>query len=84
MQAYAGRAMHFDVRTRIDGPRPVADPGDFFTRELPAALEAGAAGIAPGLELLEPRTLTIEVEDEAWTLTADRRHTARGVDHIGP
>lgn len=62
--------MHFDVRTRTDGPRPVTDPVDFFAHELPDALEAGAAEIGPGLALIKPRSLTIEVEGEAWTLTA--------------
>jgi len=63
--------MHFDVRTRTDGPRPVIDPADFFAHDLPAALEREAAGMGPGLALIEPRPLTIEIDGETWTLAAN-------------
>ena len=40
--------MSVDIRSREDGSLPALDPERFFAGELPAALEARRAGIAPG------------------------------------
>ena len=60
--------MSVDVRTRIDGDEPAVDPGDLFETQLPAALDAARSRLAPSLDDLHLRTLTIEVDDDRWTL----------------
>jgi hypothetical protein len=60
--------MSVDLRTRTDGPRPGVDPDRFFGEQLPAALDAAAAGIAVGAQWLELRPLTVEIDGSAWTL----------------
>jgi phytanoyl-CoA dioxygenase PhyH len=60
--------MSVDLRTRTDGPRPGVDPDRFFGEQLPAALDAAAAGIAVGVQWLELRPLTVEIDGSAWTL----------------
>jgi hypothetical protein len=63
--------MAVDVRSRIDGPRAEFDPAHFFDDELPARLDAYNAAIAPGVEFIRPRPLSVEVDGDAWTLTAE-------------
>ncbi len=67
------RPISVDVRTRVDGVRPLFDAGRFFDAELPARVEEHAAAIVPALPFIRPRPLTVEVDGEAWTLTADDR-----------
>ena len=57
--------MSVDVRTREDGSFRALDPDRFFAGELPAALEAHRAEIAPGAAGLGLRPLTIETPDAA-------------------
>jgi len=57
-----------DVRTRTTRPEAPVDPEAFFERDLPAALERDGHGAA--VRSLAPPPLTIEVDGEAWTLTA--------------
>jgi len=60
-----------DVRSRVDAPRVALDPDRFFADDLPARIDEHAAGIIPALAFIRPRPLEIEVEGEAWSLTAD-------------
>ncbi len=69
-------AVTVDVRSRIDGPRAELDPARFFDDELPARLDEHAHAIVHALAFIRPRPTVVEVEAEAWTLTADERHVA--------
>src|SRR5262249_47377978 len=60
--------MSVDLRTRMDGPQPPVDPGDFFGRELPERLDVQAAAIRAGARWLALTPLTVETGGEAWTL----------------
>ena len=73
--------MSVDIRSREDGSLPALDPERFFAGELPAALEARRAGIAPGAAGLGLRSLTIETPDAAATLLwrGDRAEVEKGV-----
>lgn len=76
--------MHLDVRTRRDDEIRTVDPAELLDEELPAAFEAGAVPLEPGVRWLDPTPLVVEVDGEAWTLACDdgrvtvRRGTARG------
>jgi hypothetical protein len=63
--------MAVDVRSRVDGPRPEFDPGHFFEETLPAGIDANADAILPALDFVAPRPLTVSVDGDTWTLTAD-------------
>ena len=63
--------MAVDVRSRIDGPRAAFDPARFFDDELPARIDEYASGIVPALAFVRPRPLTVDVDGDSWTLTAD-------------
>jgi hypothetical protein len=63
--------MSVDLRIRHDEERPPVDPAGFFGDELPAALDAGAALVGPGLAWISPRPATIEVDGQSWTLAFD-------------
>src|SRR5687767_3690924 len=60
--------MTVDLRTRTDGPRSSIDPDRFFGVALPAAFDAAAPAIAPGVPWLDLRPFTMEVDDSAWTM----------------
>lgn len=62
--------MSVDVRTRADGPVDVVDPGEFFSAELPDALDAAAARLGPALGFLDLSPLTIDIDGDRWTLDA--------------
>jgi hypothetical protein len=72
--------MSVDLRSRIDGGQRAVEPGEFFTVQFPAALDASATTIAPALRWLDPRPLTFEIDDSVWTLTraCDRVAVQRG------
>ena len=72
--------MSVDLRTRTDGPREALDPREFFEHDLPAALHARRDAVAPGTERLDLRPMTIEVDGDAWTLSAreDGVHVSAG------
>ena len=72
--------MTVDVRSRVDGPRPEFDPGQFFEETLPAGIDAHADAILPALDFVAPRPLSVSVGGAAWTLTADEQRVqiARG------
>jgi hypothetical protein len=74
--------MSVDLRTRVDGPSVPVEAADFFGHDLPAALHEHADAIVPGIRLLDPRPLAIEVDGDAWTLTwtGDRVAVTRGVE----
>jgi hypothetical protein len=59
-----------DLRLRVDEDQAF-DPAIFFDSELPAAIDAHAECIVPALDFVEPRTIVVEVDDEAWTLSRD-------------
>lgn len=63
--------MSIDMRTR-DGavePPPV-DPEAFFDADLPDLFARAAGLVAPGLSLLDPAPVAIEVGDRSWLLEA--------------
>src|SRR3954447_3800342 len=62
-----------DVRTRLDGPRPDLDPGSFFDEDLRGRIEEHADAIVPALPFIRPRPVSVEVDGESWTLTANER-----------
>jgi ectoine hydroxylase-related dioxygenase (phytanoyl-CoA dioxygenase family) len=57
-----------DFRTRCDEDVVAVDPRRLFASELPAALEASRARIAPGAERLRLRPFSVESEGEVWSL----------------
>jgi len=63
--------MAVDVRTRLDGPRTELDPAYLFDDELPARIAEHADAIVPALAFIRPRPLSVDVDGQAWTLTAD-------------
>jgi hypothetical protein len=63
--------MTVDLRTRIDGPHDPVAAASFFGETLPAALDAHADAVLPGVRWLAPRPLTVEVDGEPWTLAWD-------------
>jgi hypothetical protein len=63
--------MTVDMRTRVDGPAVLIDPDRFFSDDFPAALDANAEAVIPGLPFVAPRPLVVDVDDMAWTLRAD-------------
>jgi hypothetical protein len=68
--------MSVDLRTCTDGPR--RRPEEFFEHDLPAA--PTRRGLAPGTARLDLRPMTIEVDGDAWTLSAleDRVDVSHG------
>lgn len=62
--------MSVDLRTRVDGPPAPFDAAAFFGDELPGLLERHHNDIGPGLSLLDPRPLVIELPDGSWSLRA--------------
>ncbi len=72
--------MSVDLRTRSDDDVRVVDPHEFFSRELPEALEAEREALAPGAARLGLRPFTIEVESEHTSLRwhGDRVEAAPG------
>jgi hypothetical protein len=64
--------LSIDLRFRVDGhePRP-SDPAGFFEIDLPAAFERTAESMADAVAWLDLVPLTIEIEDQAWNLSAD-------------
>src|SRR3954471_19684974 len=71
-----------DARSRLDGSRADVDAGAFFDEELPVRIEEHADAIVPAIPFIRPRPVTIEVDGDAWTLTASNRGVtiARGPD----
>jgi hypothetical protein len=63
--------MTLDMRTRVDADRPTLDPDTFFRSILPEAVAANADCVLPALSFIEPRRMTVEVDGDAWTLSAD-------------
>lgn len=63
--------MHLDVRTRRDDEIRTVDPAELLDEELPAAFEASAVPLEPGVRWLDPPPLVVEVDGEAWTLACD-------------
>src|SRR5215813_12574226 len=61
--------MSVDLRTRTDGVREQIDAAQFFGSELPAALENHDQEVRPGTAWLDLRPMTIEVDDDSWTLS---------------
>ena len=61
--------MSVDVRTRIDGDEPAVDPADLFGARLPAALDAARPRLAPSLDDLHLRILSVEVDGHTWTMS---------------
>src|SRR4051794_17183590 len=74
--------MTVDMRTRVDGPAVPFDADRFFTDDFPAALDANAEAVLPGLSFVAPRPAVIDVGDSSWTLRADGGHVTmtRGAD----
>ncbi|HYV60449.1 MAG TPA: hypothetical protein VFA62_10315, partial [Acidimicrobiia bacterium] len=72
--------MSVDLRTRSDGPREAFDPAPFFDHDLPAALDVRSAEVAPATRWLDLGPMTIEVDGESWTMSAneDRVEVAPG------
>ncbi len=68
--------MAVDVRSRLDGPRTELDPASFFDDELPARIDEHGGAIVPALAFIRPRPLSVVVDGESWTLTADDRRVA--------
>lgn len=63
--------MPLDLRTRDDAsPMAPLDPVEFLDHTLPARFAESAELVAPGLALLAPRPLVLEVVGREWTLTA--------------
>jgi len=62
--------MSVDRRTRIDGAAAPFDPAEFFEHDLPDAFGHHASMLEPAVRRLGVAPLTIEVDDDAWTLTA--------------
>ncbi|WP_334142945.1 phytanoyl-CoA dioxygenase family protein [Rhabdothermincola sp.] len=62
--------MSVDLRTRIDGPPTPFDTQAFFELQLPEGLDRHREGIGPGLALLDPRPLVIELPGATWSLQA--------------
>lgn len=60
--------MTVDLRTRTDGPRALVDPATFFGTDLPAAIDAHAAQILPGVAFIDPRPATFAIDDAEWTM----------------
>jgi hypothetical protein len=60
-----------DLRTRSDGPRALVDPTVFFETDLPAAIDAHAAQILPGVAFVDPRPATFAIDDAEWTMAFD-------------
>jgi Phytanoyl-CoA dioxygenase (PhyH) len=69
-----------DLRSRIDGTERAIEADEFFGEQLPAALNANAAAIGPSVRWLDPRPLTVAVDDSEWTLARadDRVDVFRG------
>ena len=63
--------MTVDMRTRVDGPTVPIDPDRFFSDDFPAALDAHAEAVIPGLPFVAPRPMVVDVDDMSWTLRAD-------------
>src|SRR5262245_46554698 len=63
--------MSVDLRTRSDGPGEPLDAAQFFERELPAALEERHDEVSPGTRRLDLRPMTVEVDGDSWTMSAD-------------
>jgi hypothetical protein len=63
--------MTVDRRIRHDEEQPPVEPAAFFGSELPAAFDAGAALVGPGLAWISPRPATFEVDGQSWTLGLD-------------
>jgi hypothetical protein len=63
--------MSVDLRTRRDGDLPAVVPSDFFSTELPAALERSHGLVTAGAARLRLRPLTIHCGDESWSLDRD-------------
>jgi len=64
--------MSVDLRTRTDGPAEQFDAAQFFSRDLPAALDARRDAVAPGTRWLDLHPMTIEVDGDAWTMSVRR------------
>jgi glycosyltransferase involved in cell wall biosynthesis len=60
--------MSVDLRTRRDGDLPAVVPSDFFSTDLPAALERSHGLVTAGAARLRLRPLTIHCGDESWSL----------------
>jgi hypothetical protein len=60
-----------DQRTRLDGDLPLLDPDQFFRADFPAAIETNRDCVVPALPFVAPRPMVVEVEDSAFTLTAN-------------
>ncbi len=63
--------MSVDERTRVDGEVDPVDPARCFGEVLPAAFERERDLLAAAVAEYAPRPLTIEVDDDAWTLAVD-------------
>ncbi|HEX5946169.1 MAG TPA: phytanoyl-CoA dioxygenase family protein [Acidimicrobiales bacterium] len=63
--------MGVDVRTRVDGELRPIELDEFFGRDLPAALEGAGERLAPTLDFLPLRPLTIVVGESGWLLRVD-------------
>ena len=60
--------MTVDLRTRSDGPVALVDASTFFGTDLPAAIDAHAAQILPGVAFIDPRPASFAVADAEWTM----------------
>jgi hypothetical protein len=69
--------MSLDVRTRVDEEAAALEPARFFAEDLRAAFERTEALRRPGLARLRLRPLAIAVDDDTWTLAADRDVSVR-------
>src|SRR5262245_17822873 len=72
--------MSVDLRTRTDGPGEPFDAARCFDHDLPAALDARHAEVAPGTRRLDLRPMTFEVYGDSWTMSVhgDRVEVALG------
>ena len=59
------------MRTRVDGELRPIEPAEFFGRDLPSVLDGAGERLAPTLEFLPLRPLTIVVGEAAWLLRVD-------------
>jgi hypothetical protein len=66
--------MSVDLRTRSDGPIEMLDPGTFFEHDLILAFEEHARLLEPALRARALAPLTIQVDNDSWTLAV---HDAR-------
>ncbi|HEX9834515.1 MAG TPA: hypothetical protein VGA66_15795, partial [Mycobacterium sp.] len=60
--------MTVDMRSRVDGEPASVEPAEFFEVTLPHLFAKSQDRLSPALHELQPRPLTIDVNDRRWSL----------------